>query len=424
MACHITQKSSTPGLDGFALQCYDEVMNKLPNLAISPASSFPQFSQLPPELRCKIWQETWEHRDIRPKRWIAGTVEMSTNIFDSYVGETFEARYIRAKHVSRTRVNWTYMKRAPTAQEEDALFMDREYVTATMAVTTPPKSLSVNRESREETLRHFEYAFGLTGSISSIYFNFDLDTLVFPLHSPLSTAFEKCDLELLRRITIPELAPILPGFSRYTGPWDDIIDHFLPKVDNEDEVVYFEEFKYTWRLLRQWFPSLRTINLESLDFCDRHETTGPEYSEELDIVRHLEVSLDSADSYCHTCMNLRLGIRERIDAIDVNAQPQENNEAEGDEVEDDEVPLEIRAKRTGFKQETLAIGRAPRGRGHSEEEDVTVTYWAFCDLDDPKPATQGERSTILGGIIRRCVARTLERALGHPTMGEYMIYKM
>ncbi|KAI1640541.1 hypothetical protein F4809DRAFT_589155 [Biscogniauxia mediterranea] len=68
-----------------------------------------------------------------------------------------------------------------------------------------PTSGWVNRESREETLRHYELCFSIYSSPTRVYFNFDLDTLEINTWSVVAVMYPEYDLFHLQRITFAAL---------------------------------------------------------------------------------------------------------------------------------------------------------------------------------------------------------------------------
>lgn len=99
-----------------------------------PTPQASPFSRLPLALRLRIWRATWEVRHVR----LVHTV-----------------RRIRADNGPAISITTT-------------------------TAPPPPSSLHVNRESRRETLRHYEVAFQVQGGFSHVWFNYDLDILELP----------------------------------------------------------------------------------------------------------------------------------------------------------------------------------------------------------------------------------------------------
>ncbi|KAL7621321.1 hypothetical protein AAE478_008642 [Parahypoxylon ruwenzoriense] len=382
------------------------------NPIVDPVSPFPQFRKLPTEIRLKIWRGTWEHRNVGFTRRIMGFRQKQATGFFLNDGDFDFARIMRTHQVYMTRQEWTDQEMPPDT-------MPYQLVTYTRGMSKLPVSLWVNQESRSETLEHFKIAFAMPGGRSNVYFHFGLDILKFPLHSPLSTAFPVPDLRLLTRLCIPELVPAVPSFAETTGEWDEEVDRILPRIDDEDDAVPYHEFKYVWRLLRRWFPSLREIRLEPFYSCKHYTTTRQQnMSEPLEINFDADVTLESADKYCCSCLNIQSGLGTRFQSI--SRQAAYDGPTMLERVLDHHNII-----RPIYKDETLLIGKVLHEQ-RSKEECVTVTYRAIYDGDEHleggfnPAATQTDWEV----VRRKCVARTLEHALGPPIGGEYMVYKM
>ncbi|KAI0379116.1 hypothetical protein F5Y04DRAFT_290577 [Hypomontagnella monticulosa] len=387
--------------------------------AISVANTKPadpplQFSQLPPEIRRYIWRKTWVGRNViltRGHRGIRGTDILG-------IPRPVDHKALRVQHVRFARHDWGH-----GGEPHEDLYMPFEFVTHTSSKVPPPLSLWVNQESRDETLRHFEIAFGMSGGSSTAFFNFDIDTLQFNLHNPLSSAFSVFDLCRLRRLTIPSLM--------VTGPLNMLPRQAPPKVDNEDTDICDVEFRYVWRILRRWFPSLREINLSMFLGCQRYITTSREINHPLHLAlpMHRNIDCTTVEGYCHTC----LGIRQILDAYAPRSGPA-----------DTRSDLSRMLDRNGVTSWCLSatkyvIGRIPCEKEHGKTEDVTVSYTQITvtsrrettvagppgppgpppsanELENQKAHSERQK--------RQHVARTLEHALGPPGKLEYMVYKM
>ncbi|KAI1212694.1 uncharacterized protein F4807DRAFT_346276 [Annulohypoxylon truncatum] len=396
----------------------------LAQLSTDSCARFPQFRMLPPELRRQIWRETWEHRNVKLARRISLVADARQE------GQRDTDLIIFALHHSHvTRKHWDIREH----ESNDCLYSQGPYaqvapkiVTHTRSTTRPPVSLWVNRESRDETLMRFKLSLTLPvlcpynqirdkpSELSNIrtfvYFNFDLDRLVFPLHSPLSTAFSQLDLSRLRRISIPEWGPALPFFTKRIGPNDHMPRHLLPKIDDEDQVVRYDEFKYVWRLLRKWFPSLREIHLDKFTECERYQTTSRRQEG-----TYSDLYLTRGTPNCDFCSNSQSAITRFFPRLGRKDQygPQHDIDCilEGHGIIQ---PV--------FKKRTLTIGRVKGERGKLYEK-VTVTFWAIHDDDNHSNVVDlRERGRDWASVRRQVVARTLERALGPPVKGEYMTY--
>ncbi|KAI2469736.1 hypothetical protein F4781DRAFT_442472 [Annulohypoxylon bovei var. microspora] len=372
-------------------------------LSMGSDTGFPQFRMLPSELRLKanvmaIWRETWEHRGVKLVR---ETVRRTPEVPGQTPAEVIQnQREYRWAHVRATMQHWGIKQH----ESNDYLYC----------------SLEANKmiQSRDETLMHFKLALklphscpyndspsGLSISHTFVYFNFDLDRLVFPLHSPLSTAFSQPDLSRLTRVSIPELAPALTRFTGRIGPFENYAKRVLPKVDDEDQVVRYDEFKYVWRLLREWFPSLREIHLDTFQKCNHYKGTSsfPTW--------HL-----INGPPCRSCLNIQTEIIRRFPKIGMDVDGPQHHLDRVLEGHDIIEPV--------FKKETLVIGRVKGVRGN-QDENVTVTYQAIYDADSHKNVVDLKGRARDWALVRRkVVAKTLEHALGPPPVDEPMIYKI
>lgn len=109
------------------------------------------------------------------------------------------------------------------------------FYTVTKSWAPLPISLWVNHESRVETLRHYEIAWGLDGGESRVYFNFDKDILQLDgLEEDIFCTFHRHDLIRLERAMVwvtqkeswddylvDETGFILEGLR--TGPFEDAV---------------------------------------------------------------------------------------------------------------------------------------------------------------------------------------------------------
>lgn len=228
-----------------------------------PTAEFPQFCLLPKELRLKIWRETWEYRNVEVLRTISEVTQTRTDDNGSVVTTSsmfrgaFNAQQLRLVHANLTKRNWS---RAKDISDDDMLiYRTVNIVTNTTLGGTLPISLWVDKESRGETRKHFDsnvLGLPIPGAQALGYFNFNLDTLVFPFHSPLSVAFSRLHLGKITSVEIPELAPCVTSFSARIGPYDDsfvFVNHLVPGV------CHYEEFQSVWLLLRIFYPCLREI---------------------------------------------------------------------------------------------------------------------------------------------------------------------
>ncbi|KAI5867809.1 hypothetical protein GGS23DRAFT_550089 [Durotheca rogersii] len=380
----------------------------LASLSVDAPASFPQFSRLPPELRRNVWRQSWGHRNAEVARTSLG-VRASDSDFVFHDALYGGASHFRASYARVVQREWGV--REPDQQPERQ--SPYQPITLTRCKTSPV-SLWVNRESRDETLRYFEFAFALPGNDSSMYFNFGLDVLKFSLHSPLSAAFSVPDLRRLQRLCIPELVPAAPGFPQTIQGWGAGVEVSLPEVDDES-VVDYSEFRYVWRLLREWFPSLREIRLEPFYTC-KHYGTSREHDPLVPNSRFVD-DIVSLNEHCPSCVGVQNAIKARFRSIGRTIA--DDGHADLERVLDYYAIL-----RPVSKEETLVIGRAPpRSKGCGEGELVTVTYQAIYDGDaylktgfDP-----AARRLDWPMVRRQCVARTLEHALGPPRPSELIV---
>lgn len=361
--------------------------NDISNQQIVTPTAFTLFSKLPPELRLQIWRETWEHRDVIISRKIVGIYYWTTGKFELQTRH-FNNRHARQMLADLVCLDWGLVR--------DNHNINRNLVTYSYSFTRPPISLSINWESRHETLRYFQVAFALAGGHSAIYFNFDLDTLLFPLHYPLSTALSMADLRRLVRISIPSMVPPVGAFTHWTAHWAEPSDEFLlPRLGVINGVVCYEEFKNVWILLRVWFPALREIRLSRFHECKRYEST------------RTYPMAPPLDFYCSCCFRIQHAIRDRFRGALYSNLHQE-------------VACILRQhnmREPFFREETLVIGRVPSGSLSGEDEDVTVTFEAFRDAkENTYPPIQNDSRT-----RRQCVARTLIHALRPPMHRDSMV---
>ncbi|XDG07665.1 hypothetical protein ABKA04_007280 [Annulohypoxylon sp. FPYF3050] len=391
--------------------------------------TFPQFRMLPPELRLQIWRETWKHRKVKLTR---------TTLVNRFVQRPFgwietldflEAAVDRTFHTHAALQHWGF----PGFESRECLYstLPRALLTYTRSTTRPPISLWVNRESRYETLMHFEIALASTGHClcnriheispgpttirSYVFFNFGLDILVFPFHVPLSTAFPQHDLSRLRRLSIPELAPALPRFTNGIGRYAYLQPFPLPQLPNEDKEVHYQEFKNVWRYLRKWFPSLREIHLEKFTECEHYNPAQPREQMPNGLV------LRGRAAGCSFCAYMQSAIRRDFPAIGVK-------EHYGPQYDIDCILDAHNITQPVYKKQTLVIGRI-KGENGKKDEYVTVTYWAIYNRDDNSDFVDLANQTRDWPLMRRTIiARSLERAFGPPgwkdSFHDTMLYYM
>lgn len=298
----------------------DELVGMVNGLKLD--KTFPQFSRLPPELRRRIWQHTWEARAVTISRRLVAFKHgqpMGVGYDPSYewlhrYTHEYKTHLVRSNHwgvVDPRYHRKTWFEKA----------IGKDLVTSTTSDSAPPASLFVNHESRHETLLHFQPAFSLDGGHTNVYFNFGLDTMKLSRHYSLGMCFGVNDLHKLRSITIPELSPHLPCFGHRIGPNDYsrsrmVLSALVPPVA-DGTIAYYPEFYAAWMLLRWHFPNLRVINLEPVSDCRLHDSTLALTPRGLaELIR--EATYHDVDKQvCFSCLNLQLG-SQRFPQIGLN----------------------------------------------------------------------------------------------------------
>ncbi|KAI0138058.1 hypothetical protein F4776DRAFT_670714 [Hypoxylon sp. NC0597] len=406
-----------------------------------PEVQFHQFARLPMEIRLKIWRETWEHREVEIERKSLGTRVPwvhAGRVITTYRGPA-EISTLRFKHIVATRRVWGIGRR-----DHESFFqgmsMQDDFFTYTQTSCKRPVSLWVNRESRLETLKYFEYALALPdgfpnmgitgepltpehlpGGLTSVFFNFDLDVLAFPLHSPLSTAFSRSDLSRVRRVSFPELVPVLPEFTVFTGRFDPRVRFRIVKSDDERPANY-PEFENVWQMIRRFFPALREIRLKPFYKCGRYPSTKVQPVREFNLLPN-DPAFDSfyADRHCNSCMNIQNSANRRFRKIGVKIQPGSTSDylrCELDRMLDAHGIMD-----PVFKEETLVIGTVPGEKKGEEDEEVTVTFQTFHDRCPGSGSLDLSKRKIDWDLVKRkCVARSLQHSLGPPLTHDYMVY--
>lgn len=135
------------------------------------------FSNLPAELRFKIYEMTWEPRRVVLTRyWVDGP--------DDLMEYEFHAR---------------------TEQQNVYDFFNEDDVTTVSTSTAPlPVTLWISKDSRDETLRHYEIAFACPKNGSSeIYFNFRIDELEIRRHGSLKSIISREELSRVKALIVP-----------------------------------------------------------------------------------------------------------------------------------------------------------------------------------------------------------------------------
>ncbi|KAI0169779.1 hypothetical protein GGR52DRAFT_592348 [Hypoxylon sp. FL1284] len=433
-----------PAYEAGATNLFPPIQSTFPPYRYASRSSrltrpfrFPKFRQLPTELRLMIWRRTWVARAIRPTRTLEGTQDMATSVTQLNNGRFGQSSLTRIQHANIARYFWGAL---PDTEEVSASFfhVDYQFITVTSAQARPPIALWINQESRQETLRHYSLCLALAATEvgqTKVYFNFDLDRLVYPVHNPLSTSFWMGDMSRLRNLTIPELAPALPDYVKNSGPWsDDKIEH--PQKFDHKEPVMHEDFDLLWYVLRKFFPALRNIRLEPFHRCSKYVSSSESKLTDpirLEVDAELEVDeddededgwvgydygADEADGLCHACFDLQARVWDLPQATDHNLYKDPGVADYKRVLEDRGITQPI------YREETLVIGLAPPARACDDYEPVTVTFRALYNGDWEPPAP--DLKALAGGswdtVKRKVVARSLVRALGPPGVYDYMTY--
>ncbi|KAI0838261.1 hypothetical protein F5Y06DRAFT_268960 [Hypoxylon sp. FL0890] len=222
-------------------------------------------------------------------------------------------------------------------------------------------------------------------------------------YSPLSAAFSKADLSRLTPISIPELVPALPDVVLETEQYETT-----------------PEFGYVWRMLRTYFPSLRKIHLEPFYSCKLYGINRVPSTPLRLTVGDLNFDHYHADRHCHSCFCLQLALKRRFRRLGIFNPWINSRRHDLDRMLDYHSIME-----PVFKEEKFVIGTVPDEKG-GKGEDVTVTFqviydrYEWSDILDLK-----QRRIDCDSVKRQCVVKTLQHALGPPTLEyEYMIYKI
>ncbi|KAI1876087.1 uncharacterized protein JN550_001583 [Neoarthrinium moseri] len=203
------------------------------------ACHFTIFSFLPTELQLKIWRETWEERVVTISRKYHGP---NVSVTADATEEQLKGRHSRA-----------IREQEPFADGDKLLINTTTCSRATLSVT-----LWVSRQSRLETLRHYELCMGLPGGTTTVYFNFSLDTLRFPYSPLVPGSVQPRDLARVQKLAIPERCP-------YTSDFAQVVEK-QRKLLEQDSDVAKENFQQigarSFRVLNTVVPSLREIWLD------------------------------------------------------------------------------------------------------------------------------------------------------------------
>ncbi|KAI1343217.1 hypothetical protein F5Y15DRAFT_427669 [Xylariaceae sp. FL0016] len=391
---------------------------------------FPQFAKLPTELRRKIWRATWEDYDITVTRKTTGYC--GTRLEEAYksLPETAVHR-IKSRHIRLVCYKCEGLD--PPDDDLPDAYPVRHICTHTSASRSgPPLSLWINQESRDETMLYFQPAFSLPFGTTSLYFDFNFNGLHFPLHKPLLTAFTKPDLKRLRRITIPELTPMLCSFvSTVLWPPRTRTRPLLP-VEGEKDSISHRDFTLSWRLLQKWFPNLREITFTRFGSCERYENTAKVQSQTL-----LEINeLVACDNFCWSCLWVQRVIRQ------IFRTPDDSQDYA------DSSHLRRFFEYHGlwnpkYTQKKMVIGTMPAKREGEAREEVVVYYemperrttGSFdihplimalnqTDTDQDSESQSDDDTNTLNPeyIARKCIRTNLEHTLGIPISVDYMTY--
>ncbi|OTB03951.1 hypothetical protein M426DRAFT_262645 [Hypoxylon sp. CI-4A] len=407
---------------------HEEITRGLNQLSLSHDNTFTLFSKLPPELRRKIWRETWEERDVDIHRKPKGISNPDRQM--ALINKPCNASLLRQWHKTHTNNFWNQETPGPTTSR---LQFNTE--TSTNRTNRPPMSLWVNKESRHETLLHFENSFHMPhyypfmnpiyhclAGHSFVFFNFDLDTLVYPIHSPLSTSFSQQCLSKVVRIVIPESWPNVRCFGAIiNGPQRvNILNRALQAAGNRDKKACHKEFNTAWRFLRRWFPSLREITLAPWHTCRHYEHSMklPFLNNTSQINNPTKEAADGShmwDKYCSACKTTQYMITGYLNHLVGRNHSRR-------------VDLHRLFARYHFvnpisKQETMVIGRVP-GEKEGQEEDVTVTFTAMYErFKDPVGEVTIHTEKKDWDVVKReYIATSLVNVFGPPTLVGFMTY--
>ncbi|KAH8757629.1 hypothetical protein F5883DRAFT_683635 [Diaporthe sp. PMI_573] len=181
------------------------------------------FTTLPAELRVKIYKMTWEPRRVTLVRsWLAGQDDLRE-----------------------------YQFRARTSDAYIYEFFDEDQVTTTTTSTAQlPVTFWINKESRYETLRHYEIAFACPkNGNSTVYFNFAIDELEIRGHGALKSIITAEDLAKVKALIVPM------GHKAARASYNTLdtlrVTH---RVDNLDEKLY--ELTQTYADLQRLYKEI------------------------------------------------------------------------------------------------------------------------------------------------------------------------
>lgn len=298
----------------------------------------------------------------------------------------------------------------------DWLYSYPSFRTKTWSDAPLPVSLSVNRESRHETLLHFRVALGLEGGPSQVYFNFNLDVVRLPLHTSLAMCFSRDDMALLTRITVPEFFPVLWTFKdASTGPSMQVplggraAHRRLQRRPGPDASgALHAEFRQVWTCLRHWFPNIREINLERYDACNRSGASVRRLRHAAFNPRNPATLLHYMDYGCNSCHYLTQFIVWWFRPIAKDW---------------DQFPLvdyvldHLNIVRAVWRQDRVSIGtvRVPPGTGGRVYEDVVVRFWTISRSGQPRREPD---------YRLRCVARSLEGFFGVMSYADWPVCRI
>lgn len=198
------------------------------------------FSDLPTDLRLRIWRETWAPRVVN----ILREEDESRRRYPRGKGAAdlreLEQRHGRAMHQRWTREclpdaagNPVELPRVAAKPSDREMFCT---VTSSWAAARSPASLWVSREARKETLRHYELCLGLYGGESRVYFNFALDVLLLVPGSCSLGDFKETDLARVQRIMLWNANDGRRSVARY---WNKELSSCLSRP------IYFIQFDST-----------------------------------------------------------------------------------------------------------------------------------------------------------------------------------
>lgn len=139
----------------------------------------------------------------------------------------------------------------------------------------PPVTLHINRQSRFETFRSYQVAFGTDLIPTRVLFNYDYDTLYLQTHMLSLRFLNRRDRAKVKWLSIPEYVPIGPH-SRLAGSWPQRFhDTHLLQCPGFFMSLMRLSTPHTilWNsscLLTRFYPALRKISVRTFDTCNKN----------------------------------------------------------------------------------------------------------------------------------------------------------